>query len=328
MSDHSSKGAIFKAAIANIGIAIAKFIGAGLTGSAAMVAEGIHSLVDVGNQGLILLGMSRSTRNPDAKHPLGYGKEMYFWSFLVAMLIFAIGATVSFYEGFHKLMDPSPLEHGVAAVVAGFHIYFYHIVLAILMFGFLLEGWSMLAALDAFAIQRKSKPFFEAIRESKDPAVVVVLFEDAAALIGLGIAFVGISLAYYFDSTAIDAITSMVIGGVLGVTSIFLAMETKGLLIGEAATEEVVAKVNAIIRSHIRDGIDNVNEVVTYHAGPDDLIVLISLDMDDSMGADDVENLTSWIERDIKKQINIVRRVFVEAQSIQSHKKDIEAFGK
>jgi len=296
---HSSRKAIYAAAAANFGIAIAK-AGAGFyTGSSAMLTEAVHSMVDTGNQFLILLGMNRAEIPADEKHPFGYGKELYFWTFLVAILIFALGAGVSLYEGVHKALHPEPMTDAwINYTVLGFAI--------------VLEGGSFYIALKEFMVYKGDKGLFRAVRESKDPTLFTVLFEDAAAMFGLVVALVGVYLVDQNGWLIADGIASICIGLLLAAVAIFLAIECKGLLIGESADPVVVAGIEEIAGGY--DAVVGVNEILTMHFSPADVLVNISLDFDNTLTADQVERTVSEMETIIMERFPDVRRVFIEAQ--------------
>ncbi|KZC96625.1 MULTISPECIES: cation diffusion facilitator family transporter [Thalassospira] len=314
---HSSKGAIYMAAAANLLIAVAKFGGAAVTGSAAMMSEGIHSLVDTGNQGLLLLGIRLSNKQPDKQHPLGYGKETYFWSFLVAVMIFGLGAGVSIWEGVDKIIHPHALDIHMVASIGGFDVMTYHVVLSILVVAMLLEGLAFRTAYRAFVTQHPDTPVLKAIHDTKDPTVIVILFEDSAAMLGLIVAFFGISAAYVLDMPLLDGIASVAIGVILAVTAFFLAVECKGLLIGESATAETRSKITAMVNAI--PGIKRANEIITLHQGPQSLMVCISVDFQDNISSNQIEATVSQVEADIRSTIPGVAKVFIEAQNWRSH---------
>ncbi|MDG4721797.1 MULTISPECIES: cation diffusion facilitator family transporter [Thalassospira] len=316
---HSSKGAIYMAAAANLLIAVAKFAGAAITGSAAMMSEGIHSLVDTGNQGLLLLGLKLSHQEPDVRHPLGYGKETYFWSFLVAVMIFGLGAGVSIWEGVDKILHPHALDIHVVASFGGFDIRTYHVVFSILIIAMVLEGAAFRTAYKTFRAQNPDKTIIKAVHSSKDPTVFVILFEDSAALCGLLVAFVGIAAAYLFDMPVLDGLASVMIGLILAVTAFFLAVECKGLLIGESANAQSREKIARMVAAI--PGILGVNEIITLHHGPQNVIVCVSVDFDDQIGSPQVEAAVSRLETDIRAAIPEVSKVFIEAQNWRSHQR-------
>ena len=300
-----SKKVIYAALVGNAGIAVTKFIATAMTGSSAMLAEAIHSVVDTGNQLLLLWGIKRAARPADAQFPLGHGKEVYFWSFVVAILIFAVGAGVSVYEGIKHLLHPNPVEHvGVS-----------YIVLSIAM---VFEGGAWWFALRGFRATKGSRGYFEAVRAGKDPTLFVVLFEDSAALLGLVVAFIGIGLGQLTGNPYFDGGASVVIGLILATVASLLAWETKGLLIGEAADPEVQRRIREIISTH--PGIKTLNELITMHMGPQNILVNVSVDFADELSSNAVEAAAADINRWIKQAVPDVRRVFIEAESWTAHR--------
>lgn len=308
MASHGSKAVIFAALAGNALIAVTKFIAASLTGSAAMLSEGIHSLVDTGNQVLLLLGIRQSARPADEDHPFGYGLRLYFWAFVVAILIFGLGAGLSVYHGVEKIREPEIVRDvWVNYLVLGLSILF--------------EGGVWLIALRAFREEKGSRNWIDAIRASKDPTVFTVLFEDSAALLGLLTALVGIMLSQALDMPVLDGVVSVVIGVILAITAAFLAYECQSLLTGEGVAPAVRKSVRIIAASS--DGVGRVNELLTMHFGPCDVLVALSLDFNDSLRADAVAATVSAIERAIKIAHPEVTRVFVEAQSFEAHRRDL-----
>ncbi len=304
MSDHASKKVVYAALAGNSLIAITKFAAAAYTGSSAMLSEAIHSVVDTGNQGLLLYGLRRSARPADRAHPFGYGMEIYFWTFVVAILIFAVGAGVSIYEGVQKLQHPTPVENA----------YLNYIVLAIAM---VFEAGAWWIAFKEFRLTKGEAGYLQAVHESKDPTIMTVLFEDSAAMAGLVVAFVGIALADLLDLPALDALASIGIGLILATVATWLAYESKGLLIGEGARAEVLERLDEIVAGEA--GIARVNELLTMHLGPRDILLNLSLDFEDSLSSVEVERLVSTLEARIKDALPEVTRVFVEAQSWTAH---------
>lgn len=296
MAGHGSNRVILTALAANVGIAIAKFVAAGITGSSAMITEGVHSLVDSTNHVLLLYGTRRSRKAPDATHPLGYGRELYFWSFVVAILVFSLGAGVSLYEGILHLMEPEPTTDPLVAFV-------------VLGVAFLLEGWSTVAALREFNASRGRKSVLRAIHDTKDAPTLIVLLENAGAMAGLVIAAAGIALTVVTGSELFDGIASVLIGLVLAGTAVTLLIEAKGLLIGEAADPAIVAALRECIESH--DGIVAVREVLTVHQAPEMVVAVISADFEDSITARDVELAVADIERTIAERFPLVTRVYI-----------------
>ncbi|RVA22270.1 cation diffusion facilitator family transporter, partial [Mesorhizobium sp. M7D.F.Ca.US.004.03.1.1] len=233
MAGHGgSKRVIYAALAGNLAIAVTKFAAALFTGSSAMLSEGVHSLVDTGNGGVLLYGMRRAARPADRTHPLGHARELYFWSFIVALLVFALGAGVSFYEGVVHIMAPEPVANAEVTYI-------------VLGLAFLFEGSSWWVALKEFRKQKGKEGWLQAVQSSKDPSVYTVLFEDSAALLGLIVAFAGILAADLLEMPELDGAASIGIGLILGATAIFLARESKGLLIGEPASLEVQRQVLA-----------------------------------------------------------------------------------
>ncbi|MEH2375551.1 cation diffusion facilitator family transporter [Nostoc sp.] len=233
MASDSSNKAIFAAMGANLAIAITKFITASFTGSSAMMSEGIHSVVDTVDQLVLVLGIRRSQKPADASHPFGYGQELYFWTFIVALLVFAIGGGMSIYQGIIHLINPSPLEDPK----------WNYIVLAIAI---LLEGFSWIVALREFLPTKGKQNFWQAIRNSKDPTVITILCEDTAAILGLIVAFIGIFLGHLFNNVYFDGIASMIIGIILAIVAVVLARESKGLLVGESADPQTIANIRSL----------------------------------------------------------------------------------
>ena len=308
MAASASRKVIYAALAGNSLIAVTKFGAAAATGSSAMFSEAIHSLVDTGNQLLLLFGLHRARRPADAAHPFGYGKEVYFWAFVVAMLIFGLGAGISFSEGLDKLANPHPVSDSyVNYIVLGAAILF--------------EGASWWVALREFRAAKGALGYFEAVRNSKDPTVFTVLFEDSAAMLGLFIAFAGIGASQITGNSSYDAMASIGIAVVLAATAAFLAFECKGLLIGEGADPAVVAGIEAIATENA--GIERLNEIRTLHFGPEDVLVTLSLDFVDEIDAGDVESIISTMEQRIKQAYPEVTRVYIEAQSWSSHQRDL-----
>ena len=305
MAHAESKRVVYAALIGNGLITVTKFAAASFTGSSAMLSEGIHSLVDTGNQLLMLHGLRRSQLPADSNHPFGYGRELYFWAFVVAIMIFAIGAGVSLYEGIIKTLDPHPVANA----------YINYIVLGLAA---VFEAGAWWVAFKAFRRGKGSRGYWQAFRDSKDPAIITVLFEDSAALLGLVVAFVGIGLAQLLDAPLFDGLASVVIGVILAATAAALAYETKGLLIGESASDEIRDDVTTIVKG--ARGIQAVNEVLTMHMGPDDILLNLSVDFADDLGSAEVEAVISDLERRIKAAHPEIKRLFIEAQSRAGHK--------
>ena len=295
-----SKKVIFAALIGNSLIAVTKFTAAFVTGSSAMLSEGIHSLVDTGNQVLLLHGLKQSKKPADEKFPFGHGKEIYFWSFIVAILIFALGGGISIYEGVQHLQHPKPIDKPLIN----------YIVLGLAM---LFEGAAWLFALREFTRAKGKWGYVEAVQRGKDPSLFVVLFEDTAAMLGLMVAFAGIALVDMTGILYFDGAASVIIGLILLGTAIWLAYETKGLLIGESANASVVRGIRDILEGYRQ--IEHINEVLTMHMGPDFVLANISVDFRDNETASSVESVIAEIDSTIKTQFPQIKRIFIEAEA-------------
>jgi len=281
---------------ANLGVAASKFAAAAVTGSSAMLTEGVHSVVDSLNQLLLIWGRRQARKAPDPVHPFGYGRELYFWSFVVAVLVFALGAGVSVYEGVIHILDPEP---AVSPLIA------YGVLLA----AFLLEGWSTLAAFREFRAAKGPLGWWEAVRRSKDPPGFIVLLENGAAMAGLIAAALGLFLAQVTGNPVFDGAASIVIGIILGLTAWLLAVESKALLIGEAAEPELVEGLRAIAAG--RPGIAGVGQILTLHSAPDQITALMSVDFDDAIAAREVERIVCTIEAEVARLWPQVKRLYI-----------------
>ncbi|QKC93845.1 cation diffusion facilitator family transporter [Mesorhizobium sp. NZP2298] len=301
MAGHGgSKTVIYAALAGNLAIALTKFAAAFFTGSSAMLSEGVHSLVDTGNGGLLIYGMHRAARPADRAHPLGHARELYFWSFIVALLVFALGAGVSFYEGIVHIMAPEP----VANVKVNY---------VVLGLSFLFEGSSWLVALKEFRREKGKQGWLQAVQSSKDPSVYTVLFEDSAALLGLIVAFAGILAAELLEMPELDGAASIGIALILGATAIFLARESKGLLIGEPASLDVQRKVLAIAQQD--PAVQQANGVLTVHMGPQEIVAGLSIEFEDHLTAPEIEACVQRIETRLKKEMPEITRLFVKPQT-------------
>ncbi len=304
MAAHSSNKAIYAALVGNLLIAMTKFAAAAYTGSSAMLSEAIHSLVDTGNQGLLLHGIRRSKRPADQRHPFGYGMELYFWSFIVAILIFAVGAGVSLYEGIIKLQHPHPVTSP----------YVNYGVLALAM---VFEGFAWWVAFGEFRRSKGPLGYFAAVRESKDPAIFTVLFEDSAAMLGLVVAFVALALGQATGIDEFDAIGSILIGVILALTAVLLAYESKALLIGESASPQIIEGLENLAAKQW--GVARVNELLTMHLAPRQVLVNLSLDFENHLSSAEVEAVVTRLETRMREDFPEVTRVFIEAQSRAAH---------
>jgi len=299
MSASASTRVIIAALIGNTAISITKFFAAFTTGSSAMLSEGIHSLVDTGNQVLLLYGMKQAKKPADEAFPFGHGKEIYFWSFVVAILIFAVGSGVSIYEGVHHVRHPVEIDNPVVNYI-------------VLSLALLFEGSAWFFAFREFGKVKGQRGYIEAVKRGKDPSMFVVLFEDSAAMLGLLIALFGIWLTQVTGITIFDGIASILIGLILGATAVWLAVETKGLLIGEGANRSVIASIRKIAESF--DEVEKVNELLTMHMGPDYILVNISIRFRRGQLTREIEAIIQEIDTAIKARHETVKRVFVEAE--------------
>jgi cation diffusion facilitator family transporter len=296
----SSKFVIYAALAGNLLVALTKFTAAAWTGSSAMLSEGVHSLVDTMNQVLMLYGIHRASTPPDAQHPLGYGRELYFWSFVVALLIFALGAGVAFYEGIAHILAPVTIEDSTIN----------YIVLAL---SFVFESVSWWIAVRAFEKHRGTLGYIEAATRSRDPTSYLVLFEDTAALIGIAIAFIGIAAADHFGMPELDGVASIGIGMILATTALFLARESKGLLIGEPAQEATRRSIADLVRN--TPGVIDIARLITVHLAPLQIVAALDVDFADDLRTSEVERVASAIENAIKTKHPEVVAVFLSPRN-------------
>jgi cation diffusion facilitator family transporter len=304
----TAKLSVYAALASNIAIAGTKFMAAALTGSSAMLSEAVHSLVDTVNELLLLYGMKRAARPPDTSHPLGHGRELYFWSFIVALMVLALGAAASFYEGINHVLHPEPIRNPLLN----------YVVLAA-SFGF--EGVSWWVGLKAFRATKGSQGYFDAFRDSKDPTIFTVLFEDTAALLGVLIAAAGIAAAHVLDAPRLDGVTSIGIGLVLLASSLLLARETKGLLIGESARQPVR---DAILRIAGEDPEVLTANALTVQLGVNQVVAALSLEFHDALNTTQIETCVNRIEAAIKKAQPDITILFVKPQTAETWRRRIE----
>ncbi|HET7308092.1 MAG TPA: cation diffusion facilitator family transporter [Gammaproteobacteria bacterium] len=296
----SSRLVVLAALSGNAVIAVIKFIAALLSGSAGMFSEGIHSTVDTINQALLLYGMHRAKRPADEDFPFGYGKEVYFWSFVVAVQLFGIGAVFSVYDGVQHIVRGSPLEDArVSYIVLGLALVF--------------EGSSWGFAVYNFSKEKGRRSYFEAIRRGKDPTMFMVIFEDTAAILGIAVAFLGVFLTMHTGDEVFDGIASILIGVILGVTAALLGREVKGLLIGESANRPVVRGIRELALSFPE--IEAIHETLTMHVGPNFILVNISVAFKDDINAHQVADAAARLDSEIKARFRHVKRVFIEAET-------------
>lgn len=291
-----SRIAVYGALAANVAIAVTKFIAAGLTGSSSMLSEGIHSLVDSGNECLLLVGLSQSQRPPSREHPFGHGKELYFWSLIVGVLIFGVGGGVSLYEGILHVRNPPPLQDAT----------WDYIVLACAA---LFEGISFVIGWRQFSTERRGRPVLEALQESKNPATFTVVAEDSAALVGLAIAAIGIYLSHRFDRPEIDGMASIAIGLLLAGVAVVLIHESRGLLVGEGIS---AATARAIRDMATSEGFCEIGPILSMYMGPDEVLVTLSVQADPARRSGEVATAVQELERQVRQRWPVIKRFYVE----------------
>jgi cation diffusion facilitator family transporter len=309
MAGNSSKIVVYGAVGANLAIAVSKFVAAFFTGSAAMLSEGIHSLVDSGNGLLILFGMSRSQRPADARHPFGYSKEIYFWTVIVAVLIFAVGGGMSLYKGYQYIKEPAPLTDPTWNY-------------AVLGLAIVFEGIACTLAYREFRKTQGEQGFWQALRSSRDPAIFAILLEDLAALVGLLIALAGIYLGHALNNLYFDGAASMLIGALLVGMAVFMLREAKGLLVGEGASEEVVRDLEAIARHD--KAVQHIHAPLTMYMGPQDALLTLEVEFQNALTADEVEEAIERLQTAIQAKYPDFKRIFIEAKSISSQRHKVK----
>ena len=299
MAEHESKIAIQAALAGNVLIAVTKFIAAAMTGSSAMASEAVHSLVDTGNEVLLLHGQRRAAKPPDEAHPLGYGRELYFWSFVVAVLVFALGAGVSIYEGIVHIGAPEPIRNPNVN----------YIVLAL---AFVFEAGSGWFAFREFQKAKGGQGWWEAVRRSKDPVSFTILFENGAALVGIVIAAIGAWASVRFAEPRFDGAASILIGLVLAGVALLLARESKALLIGEAADPAVVEAIRRAVAG--APGVRRTARVLTVQLAPEQIVAIVNLEFDDSLRIPEVERLVEKLEAQIQLDQPHIVNLFVRPE--------------
>lgn len=310
MAASTSRNVIFAALAGNTAIAVTKFAAALFTGSAAMMSEAIHSAVDTGNQVLLLIGLRRAARPASESHAFGHGLQLYFYTFVVAVLIFGLGAVISILHGIERIRAPEPIQNPwVNYVVLGLAVLF--------------EGASWLVALKAFNRERGGRPLLRSVRESKDPTVFTVLFEDTAALAGLVVALVGVVASHLLDLPILDGVASVVIGIILAITAGFLSYESQSLLTGESADPQTRRGIADLAVAE--PGVEGLNDLRTMHFGPNEILVALSLDFRNDLSSAEVEDTVAGLEQRIRAAYPQAGRIYVEAQSFASHRAVREA---
>jgi cation diffusion facilitator family transporter len=302
-----SRKVIYAAIAANTAIALTKFAAAAITSSSAMISEGIHSMVDTGNGALMLLGLRRSRKPADAQHPFGYGKELYFWSLIVAVVIFAVGGGISAYEGLLHVLHPLTMKsagwnYGVLGVALAF------------------EGYSFMVAFRAFRQEQGRQGIWQAIHTSKDPTTFTILFEDSAALLGLMIAFFGVLLAETFDTPYFDGIASILIGVLLAAVALLLGYETKGLIVGEGTDPATLEDIRRLAKSDAC--VEDIKRSLTMHFGPNTVLPAMSVEFRKNLSAVDIERAIDRLEASIRQHHPSVKHIFIESESLSSKHED------
>jgi cation diffusion facilitator family transporter len=292
-----SKMAVYGAMAANVAIAVTKFIAAGVTGSSSMLSEGIHSLVDTGNGCLLLVGMARSKRPPTREHPYGHGKELYFWSLMVGVLIFGADDGISVYESILHVRHPPPLEDATWNY-------------AVLACAAVFEGISFAIGWRQFTTHRKGKPILQALQTSKDPSLLSVLAEDSAALAGLLIAAIGVFLSHLFNEPAIDGMASIAIGVLLAGVAVVLIHQSRGLLVGEGISATTASRIRALAEAE--PAVKAVGPILSMYIGPDEALVTLSVQVDPQLPSGEVAHAVQRIESEIRALFPPIRRVYIE----------------
>ena len=303
MAASNSRRVVLAALFGNGAVAVTKFAAAAITGSSAMISEGVHSLVDTTNQVVMLYGLRRAAKPPDESHPFGYGRELYFWAFIVALMVFAVGAGISLYEGVVHLRHPRHIENPIVNyVVLGASLVF--------------EGITWWIALKAFRASKGRRGWMQAFRDSKDASTFTVLFEDTAAMLGLLIALAGVIAAQVTGDPRYDGYASLGIGAVLAITAMLLARETKGLLLGEAAQRQVVDDILRVAGAD--PDVRCANGVITDQLGPQSIVVALSADFHDALTTPQIEACILRIERAVQARHPDVVALFVKPQTAQT----------
>jgi cation diffusion facilitator family transporter len=297
----SSKTALYTALAANLGIAVTKFVAASITGSSAMISEGIHSLVDTLNEVLLLLGVNRSQRPPDEKRPFGYGREQYFWSYVVALLIFAVGGGVSLYEGITHIQHPELIKDP----------FWNYIVLGI---AFALDGYSLLTAWRAFTVQRGNQSVWSAVKNSKDSATFTVLFEDASDVLGLIIAFLGVFLGHQLKNPYLDGMASILIGLLLVVVAVVLARESKSLLMGEGVDADTTRHLVALTEAD--PAVQKAMRIATIYLGPDEITLVQGVAFQSGLTTDGINQAIVRIHKSIKEAFPAIKHAYMQPVAV------------
>lgn len=300
-------GAILAAFLANLGIAVAKFIGFLITGSSSLIAESIHSVADSSNQGLLFLGGKRAERAPTDLHPFGFARSRYFWAFIVAVVLFSVGGLFSLYEGFHKIQEPEEISSPIVAF-------------AIFGFAIVFEAFALRTAVKHAQPQRRGRSWPQFVRTARSPELPVLLLEDSAALVGLLSALAGVTLAEVTGDPIFDGIGTMMIGVVLIGVAVFLAIEMSSLLLGEAARPEDVERIETAMEEHPK--VIGVIRILTQHLGPEELIVGIKVEFDHSLEVPELADAIDEAERRIRDAVPAAKHLYVEPDLYDPERSD------
>jgi cation diffusion facilitator family transporter len=298
----NSKISIYAALAANIGIAIIKFIAATITGSSSMLSEVIHSAFDSVNQVLLLVGIKRSQRPADENHPFGHGQELYFWSLIVAVLIFGLGGGMSVYEGIIHIKNPETLTSP----------FWNYIVLAIAI---LFEGASFVVAIKGFLKLEGKGDFFRKLKQSKDPSLFVVIYEDGAALCGLVLAGMGIFFSHYFNDPRIDGFASILIGILLAIVAVVLVIESRNLLIGESANKTQIERVKKLVNAD--QDVEQLRPPLTMQLSPDEVLLALDIQFKKDLNGTELAQVIQRLENDIKAEMPMIKQIFIEANFLK-----------
>ena len=303
----ASKTAIVAAILGNVAIAVTKFVAAAFSGSSAMLSEGIHSLVDTGNGGLLLLGLHKGRKPPDSTHPFGHGKELYFWSLIVSITIFALGGGMSLYEGITHLFHPQSLSDP----------FWNYVVLGC---AFIFEGTTWLFGWKAFRIVKGNRGVLEAIHKSKDPTSFIVVFEDSGTLLGLVIAFCGVFFGHRMNNPYLDGVASILIGLVLALMSFFLAYESKGLLIGEGVERETLRRIRTLVEAD--PAVEHVSRLLTMYLGPHEVMLTLEVKFRDELSAVGVRGAVARLQKSVRKEYPDITRIYFASESVAEDNSD------
>lgn len=297
----SSKKSIYSALAANLLIAITKFIASHFSNSASMFAEGIHSLVDTVNQLLLLYGIKRSRKAPDARHPFGYGKELYFWSFIVSIMIFGLGGGISIYQGVIHMLHPEPLGNPTISYI-------------VLLLSIIFEGTSMVIAIKAFNRTRGELSWWTAIIKSKDPSSFLVLFEDIAAVAGLIIVLICIFIGHHYNIPQLDGFASLLVGLLLVGVSAILARESRSLLMGESIAPETQSKITDLVQKH--PAVTKVLRLLSTYQSPEEVVLVLIIAFKDNTTIVEINDIIDVIKTNIKQEFPLIRFVIIQPESL------------